>query len=247
MAEAVLVTCCGVLTLSVLVVCGLAALPQHDAAFVARGTDAPLADLLDPEHADWDGAMAVSWGPPRYVTEFRALHASDGLALRFAATDDGPWYTLTERDDALWNEEVVEIFIDPDGDGHNYAEIEINPAGVVCDLQILTATPALESDIGWDFSGLATRVTMRRDAGARTTGWIATAILPWRGFASLGDTAVALPPSRDDRWKFNVFRIKRPGGPEQPERDVILAPWSPTPSASFHAPESFRDLIFGGR
>ena len=27
--------------------------------------------------------------------------------------DDRPWHTLTARDDRLWNEEVVEIFIDP--------------------------------------------------------------------------------------------------------------------------------------
>ena len=36
-----------------------------------------------------------------------------GLHVRFDAQDPSPWFTKTARDDRLWEEEVVEIFLDP--------------------------------------------------------------------------------------------------------------------------------------
>ncbi|MGD8330969.1 MAG: carbohydrate-binding family 9-like protein [Acidobacteriota bacterium] len=222
----------------VLLVASLGTAGAQDAGFPVRRGGAPFDALLDATNGAWEDAAAITWGTAPYPTEFRALRTADGLALRFHAVDDAPWYTLTERDDPIWNEEVVEIFIDPDGDGHNYVEIEINPANVVCDLQIFATAPALSSDIDWNFAGVETRVSRVDD------GWIATAILPWEGFAALRDTAVRLPPTAGDAWSFNVFRIKRPGGAAEPERDVLYAPWSPTPSLSFHAPSAFRPLRF---
>jgi len=46
----------------------------------------------------------------------------------------------------------------------------------------------------------------------------------------------------DNEIPFNVFRIKRPGGPEAPEAGAVFAAWSPTGSPSFHVPEAFRPL-----
>lgn len=217
---------------------------SQDAGFPVRPADAPLATLLDPDHDAWAGAAAITWGPAPYPTEFRALRTAEGLALRFHAVDDAPWHTLSERDDPIWNEEVVEIFIDPDGDGRNYVEVEISPANVLCDLQIFAATPRLRSDIDWDFAGIATRVSSAGGDDGADAGWIATATLPWEGFASLDDTTVSLPPATGDAWSFNVFRIKRPGGPDEPERDAVYAPWSPTPTLSFHAPSAFQPFRF---
>ena len=48
------------------------------------------------------------------------------------------------------------------------------------------------------------------------------------------------------RWRFNVFRIERPGGPKAPEKDVVAVAWSPTGEPSFHVPRAFRDLVFAG-
>jgi uncharacterized sulfatase len=53
-----------------------------------------------------------------------------------------------------------------------------------------------------------------------------------------------LPPKPGDRWRFNVFRIERPGGPGAPEKDAQFLAWSPTGNRSFHVPLAFRDLVF---
>lgn len=44
---------------------------------------------------------------------------------------------MTRRDEHLWEEEVVEAFLDLDRAGRDYAEIEISPGNVVCDVRVL--------------------------------------------------------------------------------------------------------------
>ncbi len=45
-----------------------------------------------------------------------------------------PWAELTLHDSVIYKENDFEVFIDPDGDNHNYYEIEINALGTVWDL-----------------------------------------------------------------------------------------------------------------
>jgi hypothetical protein len=211
---------------------------------VAR-TSASREDLLGGADAPWTGGETIRWGPDAYETAFRAAWNADGLFLRFDAKDPDPWHTMTKRGEHLWEEEVVEIFIDLDHSGRNYYELEISPANVVCDLRMVSPPPHYEGDFAWIFEGLVTRVHTRKDAAGKTTGWTAAAFLPWSGFRSLPSAkSVALPPKPGDDWRFNVFRIKRPGGPKAPEKDAVFAAWSKPPGETFHAPEVFRPLVF---
>ena len=212
----------------------LLAAPQPS-GYEAVRTTAGAESLLSPEAAGWGRAVEIGWGPEPYRTGFQALWSDAGLHLRFEARDDSPWFTMTRRDDPLWEEEVVEIFLDPDRSGR-YIEVELNPANVVCDLRRLgpgeTATdPIGPMDRGFTVTGLATVVS------PNSAGWTGTLFLPWNGLGLPGAPAVgtAIP--------FNVFRIKRPGGPEAPEEGAVFAAWSPTGSPSFHVPEAFRPLI----
>jgi hypothetical protein len=58
------------------------------------------------------------------------------------------------------------------------------------------------------------------------------------------EVAPCVPPSAGDSWRFNVFRIKRPDGPAEPERGAIYAAWSTPDGPSFHEPGAFRRLEF---
>lgn len=211
---------------------------HYDVALTQSSRD----ELFAAESTAWSEATELRWGPAPYETRFRALWTTEGLFVRFDAFDIDPWHTLTRHDDPLWDEEVVEIFLDPSRQGHHYAELELSPAGVVCDVRMIRPWPDKEMDLAWDIVGLVTRVTAFASP-TDSSGWTATAFLPWRSFASL-PTFVSLPPRAGDRWCFNVFRIKRPGGPANPTRGAILAAWSPTGGPSFHVPSAFHDLIF---
>jgi hypothetical protein len=203
--------------------------------------------LLEGDTAAWSTATEVHWGPSPYLTRFRALWSARGLYVRFDADDDRPWHTMTRRDDPLWEEEVVEIFIDPDRSGQNYAELEVSPANVVCDLRIIRGMPDFKNEIAWDFTGLETRVAPLADERGRTIGWTALAFMPWSNFARLYGTPRLVLPPQGERWRFNIFRIKRPGGPADPRVGSVEVAWSPTGQASFHVPAAFRDLVFVGK
>jgi hypothetical protein len=204
---------------------------------------ADRAALLAATESAWAKAQRIAWGPAPYETRFRALWSDAGLFLRFDSDDSSPWHTMTKRDEHLWEEE---IFLDIARSGKDYAELEISPANVVCDVRMITAWPNKKGDLGWNLEGLETTVHPAKDSAGKTTGWTATAFLPWDAFRSLPSAkGIALPPKPQDSWRFNVFRIKRPNGPSAPEKGVVEAAWSPVPGESFHVPEVFRDFVFG--
>ena len=213
--------------------------------YVVSRTAADHARLLAADDVAWTAAPAIAWGRAPFATRFRALWTASILYLRFDADDTSPWFTMSRRDAPIWEEEVVEIFVDPAGRGVDYFELEISPANVVCDLRVRRPHPSLLSETGFDLDGLESAVRLHGEAPGQAPGWIATAALPFAGLRSLPvPDDVRIPPAPGDTWRFNVFRIKRPNGPMRPTDGAILAAWSPTGTPSFHVPEAFQALTF---
>ena len=223
----------------------LPALDGPEPRYATPKTAAPRDALLRAADAAWAGAPVATWGPDALATSFRAAWNDAGFFARWDVTDASPWHTMTRRDDTIWKEEVVEIFLDPGATVREYLELEVSPANVVVDLWVEPA--AKKYDKAWDIAGLETRVVPRSDPATRkATGWTATAFVPWAALRAKAPAGVALPPKPGDRWRFNVYRIERPHGPAEPDRDVTLLPWAPTGSPSFHVPQRFREIVFDG-
>lgn len=148
-------------------------------------------------------------GKPAWPTEAAVLWDDANLYVSFACTDPEPWTRYTSRDDRLWEEEVVEIFLDPDGDGRQYAEIEVSPTNVVVDLLIAAPRASGPGARQWNVAGLQTAV--RRHAA----GWVVEVAIPW---ASLADAGVKRAPRAGDQWRVGLYRIERPGGPAKAAR-----------------------------
>jgi hypothetical protein len=187
------------------------------------------------------------------------------LYAAFSCVDPEPWGTMMQRDMHLWDEEVVEVFLDPDGDGRNYPELEVSPHNIVVDL-LIPRTPGRSTDASvaarWDIQGLQTAVSKH------SAGWVVEIAIPW---ASLGEGGVTTAPRPGDRWRVGLYRIERPGGPSRITRINELAKqlegvaagqqtalrneleslqassqalaWSPT-RRSFHDPERFGVVEF---
>ena len=201
--------------------------------------------LLDADDAAWAGAAVVAWGSAPFATRFRALWTPSTLYVRFDADDTSPWFTMGRRDASIWEEEVVELFLDPAGHGVDYYELEISPANVLCDLRVRRPYPNLLSETVFDLDGLESAVRLHGEGPGRAPGWVATAAMPFAGLRSLPvPDAIRIPPAAGDAWRFNVFRIKRPNGPMRPTDGAILAAWSPTGTPSFHVPAAFQALTF---
>jgi hypothetical protein len=216
-----------------------------DASYQVAATAVRPALLLPGHHAAWRDAPRITWGPTHARTSFSALWNPQGLAIRFDVCDQQPWHTMTRRDDPIWNEEVVEIFLDPTGTGRDYLELEISPINVVTDLRIRSASPALDGDLAWNWQGLESTVVPGSCEGMNPGSWVALAWLPWAGLDAVSaGVSARVPPGPGDRWRFNVFRIKRPGGPTAPEDGAVYAAWSAPDGPTFHVPGSFRDFVF---
>ena len=74
-------------------------------------------------------ALADSGGPPLQPTEARMLYDDEFLYAAFHCVDSDAWGAFPNRNDPLWLEEVVEVFLDPARRRRCYAEFEVSPLG----------------------------------------------------------------------------------------------------------------------
>ena len=66
------------------------------------------------------------------------------------------WATLTQRDSDTWTQEVIELFIDADGDRKDYIELQVTPANVVFDARFPRYRSNLKAARAWNMKGLQT-------------------------------------------------------------------------------------------
>ena len=168
----------------------------------------------------------IDGAAPRQATRVWAAWDAEEWRVLFRAEDTHIHATLTERDAPLYTEEVVEVFLDPVGDGACYFEIEVNPLNAVLDLVLRKNRSGYRKDFAWQCENL--RTCVRHEAAA----WSAELALPFRSLA-------AEPPKCGDTWRANFTRIDRPS--DAPRE---LTTWSPTGFANFHVPERFGVIEF---
>lgn len=164
----------------------------------------------------------VTGAAPAQTTWLKVARNASELRLFYRVEDNEIHATFTERGQLLFEEEVVEVFLDPsgaEGEPESYFEIELNPLGAVLDVALRRSSTGLERDWNWRCEGLQTAVSQIEG------GWCAEMSIP---FASVGP----VPPC--PRWRANFFRIDRPAN-----RPRELSAWSPTGAPDFHRSARF--------
>lgn len=205
---------------------------------------------------DIDGVRAVPLGT-------RAKMAWDDRYFYIAAELEEPdvWATLTERDAIIFHDNDFEVFIDPDGDTHNYYELEVNALGTPWDLLLVRpyrdGGPALHA---WDIAGLQVGVdvqgTLNRP-GDRDQGWTVELALPWEVLKEAAPGRRA--PRAGEQWRVNfsrvqwrldvtdgtyVKRLDPATGRPYPEDNWV---WSPQGAINMHMPERWGIVEFVDR
>ena len=111
--------------------------------YVAYRTSQPLTIDGHLDEADW---LKAPWTnpfcdisgeghpTPRFKTQAKMLWDDDNLYVAARLEEPDVWGILHERDTIVYHDPDFEVFIDPDGDGHNYFEMETNVLGTVFDL-----------------------------------------------------------------------------------------------------------------
>ena len=169
-----------------------------------------------------------------YKTEARVLYDDNFIYFAFRAVDDNIWSTMKRRDQHLWDEEVVEVFLQADPVQGSYIELEVNPLGTLLDLYMLAARKPLHYE-SWNSERIqwGVQVSGAVDGKGGDKEWTCEIALPMEDIV----TAPQIPPKPGDRWRMNLYRgehFPKPAG---------LA-WSPTMQADFHIPKRFGEIVF---
>ena len=178
----------------------------------------------------------MSGGPSAPRTTARVLWDDDALYVGFEVEDSFLRCTFDAHDDHLWEQDVVELMIDPDGDGRRYAELQVSPTNLVFDTWFdARRVPQPFGHIDWSSelrSAVVLDGTVNDDAEDR--GWSAELAIPWTAFGPLG----AQRPSRGDTWRVAMYVL-----------DAVPAGqggvgWSPPLVGDFHVPDRFGRVTF---
>jgi len=240
---------------------------EATARYVARAVSGPVVVDGRLEEPAWSGAV---WSDPftdiegdlrpapRWMT--RVKLAWDSTALYVAAELEEPdlWATLTERDAVIYHDNDFEVFLDPDGDGLAYFELEINALGTVWDLFLPKPYRQGGSAVSqWDITGLRAAVALRgtlNQPGDRDAGWTVEMAIPFAALAAGGVTTEV--PADGTRWRVNFSRVEWDLEASGGEYRKVIDPasgrptrehnwvWSPQGVIDMHRPERWGVVEF---
>ena len=182
---------------------------------------------------------------PFYDTKAKMLWDENYFYFYAYMEDPHVWATITARDAVVYKDNDFEIFLDPDGDTHNYYELEVNAFGTEWDLILLKpyhddSKVALDS---WDIPGLITKVHIDgtlNDPSDRDKGWGIEIAIPWKSL--IGNFRSMDPPKDGEQWKVNFSRVHwdveiKDGEYVKTENPEFNWVWSPQGIIYMHMPE----------
>lgn len=186
-----------------------------------------------------DLVNTISGAPELPRTTVKAAWDDDNLYVAFDVDDDMLRSTFTAKDDHLWEQDCVEIMIDPDGDGNNYFELQVSPGNVSFDTRYDTRrTPRPFGHLDFD-SGLKSAVDVRGTINddIRDEGYSVEIAIPWKAFAA-GEPKHEKPKALA-AWRLNYYVLDA-----RNEHDQRAVGWSPPKVGDFHVPRRFGSVIF---
>ncbi|MCD6359370.1 MAG: hypothetical protein J7M38_00815, partial [Armatimonadetes bacterium] len=158
-------------------------------------------------------------------TIVRVGHDADNLYVAFECIDplkrplEG---THKQRDAAVYQEDAVDVFLQPGPGKYPYYQLVTNCIGTRYDCRLIKRNGRRVSDVEWnpDWTVATSRASGR---------WVAEMAIPW---ADLGGA-----PAGGDRWRVNFCR--------DADAASRLSSWSYT-GGNFHTTSNFGEMLFRG-
>ncbi|MCH7227329.1 carbohydrate-binding family 9-like protein [Haloferula sp. A504] len=238
------------------------AVPAMDGRVLGAGWDAlPWTE----DFVDITGDPALR---PRFRTRAKMGWDDDFFYVGAVLEEPHVWGTITEKNAVMFEDNDFEVFIDPDGDGLNYYEFEMNALGTIWELSL--PKPYGEGGLpvlGCNLPGLRRAVHVAgtlNDPGEEDEGWSVEIAFPWRGLAEY-HRGRAAPPEPGDVWRINFSRVQwrhevqdgeyvriPPHGtplaeslnPEEQEHPEDNWVWSPQGAVNMHLPDRWGEVEF---
>jgi hypothetical protein len=249
------------LVASALVLCAAPGLAQTPRGYLCYRASAPLAidGRLDDaawKDAPWTEDFVDIEGDkkprPPLRTRAKLLWDDDYLYVAAEMVEPRLWATLKEHDSVIFRDHDFEVFVDPNGDNHEYYEFEINALGTTWDLML----PRPYKDGGraidaWEIPGLKSAVHLDgtlNDPRDTDRGWSLELAFPIRVLTE--QTRRYTPPADGEQWRVNFSRVewqlrvvdgRYEKVPDTKEDNWV---WSPQGVINMHRPETWGYVQF---
>ena len=175
---------------------------------------------------------------PELQTYVKAGYDDSSLYFFFLCRDPDIWTSFTKRDEHLWENEAVELFIDVDDIPETYVEIEVSPANVLFDSYIVdTLNIDVPKTALFQLKGIRTAVTVSGTLNEREDiddHWTVEIAIPFADLANENSSEV----TPETPMRINFYRLDENKGMER-----MAYAWSPT-AGRFHKPATFGRLVF---
>ncbi len=214
--------------------------------------------LDDPvwQAAPWTEEFLDIEGPgkpkPRFRTRAKMLWDNDYFYIAAELEEPHVMGTVTKHDAVIFADNDFEVFINPDGDNHNYYELELNALNTTWDLFLSRPyKDGGKADDSFELTGMKTVVRVKgtlNDPHDKDEGWCVEIAIPWKALAQ--HALRQCPPRAGDQWridfsrvewKFNVTNGKYVKVPNLREDNWI---WSPPGIVDMHRPERWGYVQF---
>ncbi len=193
---------------------------------------------------------------PTYHTQVKMLWDNNYLYIAAVMEEPHVWASLTTPDAIIYRDNDFEVFIDPDGDTHNYLEIEVNALNTIFDLMLVkpyrNGGPMV---MDWDVEGLRCGIhingTLNNPTDVDST-WQVEMAIP---LLSLVHHYRPKLPQPGTQWHINFSRVQwdtdvvdgqyivrtDTAGKRLPEHNWV---WSPQGLINMHYPEKWGIILF---
>lgn len=237
-------------------------MPADDQATRRRYLCPRVATRPDWSAVPWtdDFVDIASDAPPALRTRAQMAWSDDAFFVRTRFDEPDVWATVTQCNEPVFQDNAFELFLDPDCDGLNYYELQINALGTTCELGL--QRPYRDGGVATacQVEGLTSEVRIAgplNNPAVRNRGWEIELRLPWAGLVRFHPHGPA-PPVEGDCWRLNLARVQwshrvvdgryqrvPPHGSSTELSDKAHWVWSPQGAVNMHLPERWGDVEFG--
>lgn len=209
-----------------------------------------------PWSADFVDIRGSGQPQPAYRTRIKMLWDKQYLYLLAELEEPHVWATLTKHDAIVFHDNDFELFIDPNKDGQQYFEIEVNALNTLFELVMdKPYNKGGNMDSSWNADGLKSAVKINgtlNNPADRDEGWLVEMAIP---FSALERPGRVHQPQPGEYWRMNFSRVqwdtdiargkyvirKDARGRKLPEHNWV---WSPQGVINMHIPEKWGYIYF---
>lgn len=193
---------------------------------------------------------------PPFRTRLKMLWDDKYLYVLAELEEPHIWASLSKHDTIVFMDNDFELFIDPNNDGNQYFEIEVNARNTLFELFMNKPyNKGGHMDSSWNADGLLSAVHLNgtlNQPNDRDKNWLVEMAIPFRSLERPGRVH---QPKAGDSWRINFSRVqwdldvvdgqyrKRtgPNGKRLPEHNWV---WSPQGVINMHIPEKWGYITF---